>query len=100
MEITAFRVVQEAVTNAIRHASARRIEVSVRATFGGLEIAVRDDGTGFDARAALESPATGKALGLLGMQERARMLGGVMRIDSSTGRGTSVRVQIPLKVFA
>jgi signal transduction histidine kinase len=100
MEITAFRVVQEAVTNAIRHASARRIAVSVRAKFGGLEITISDDGRGFDARAALESPATGKSLGLLGMQERAKMLGGRMHIDSSTGNGTRVRVHIPMKVVA
>lgn len=100
MEITAFRVVQEAVTNVIRHASARRIQVGVRAESGELEITVTDDGRGFDARAALEAPATGKSLGLLGMQERAKMLGGLMRIDSSAGNGTRVRVHIPLKVMA
>jgi signal transduction histidine kinase/streptogramin lyase len=99
-EITAFRVTQEAVTNAIRHAAPRRIAVRVRAEFGGLEITVSDDGRGFDARAALEGPATGKSLGLLGMQERAKMLGGRIRIDSSPGAGTRVLVHIPLRVVA
>jgi len=96
-EITAFRVAQEAVTNAIRHAAARHIMVSVGARNGGLEIIVEDDGKGFDVRATLEGPATGKHLGLLGMQERARMLGGELDIASSTGRGTRVRMRIPME---
>jgi len=100
MEITAFRVAQEAVTNAIRHAAPHRIEVRVRAHSNGLEISVSDDGKGFDAKAAQEAPATGKMLGLLGMQERAKMLGGRVRIDSSPGKGTRVQVHIPLKVMA
>jgi len=96
-EITLFRVAQEAVTNAIRHAAARRVLVSVGARDGGLEIIVEDDGKGFDVRATLEGPATGKILGLLGMQERARMLGGDLDIDSSPGHGTRVRIRIPVE---
>ena len=88
---------QEAVTNAIRHAAARRIMVSVRARNGGLEIIVEDDGKGFDVRGTLDGPATGKHLGLLGMQERARMLGGELDIASSPGRGTRVRMRIPME---
>lgn len=96
MEITAFRVAQEAVTNAIRHAAARKVTVSIRSVDGVLAILVEDDGKGFDARGTLLGPATGKYLGLLGMQERARMLGGELELDSTPGRGTRVRLQLPL----
>ncbi|MGH9870414.1 MAG: sensor histidine kinase [Candidatus Polarisedimenticolia bacterium] len=99
-EITAFRVAQEAVTNAIRHAEARRIVVTLDSGVGGLEITVEDDGKGFDARSTLEGPATVKNLGLLGMQERARMIGGELGIESSPGRGTRVRIRIPVEAVA
>jgi signal transduction histidine kinase len=99
-EITAFRVAQEAVTNAIRHAEASRIAVNLRTDDGGLEIVVEDDGKGFDVRALLEGPATVKNLGLVGMQERARMIGGEMDIESRPDRGTRVRIRIPLEVPA
>src|SRR5262245_47488261 len=97
VEITAFRVAQEAVTNAIRHGAASRIVVGVSNGAGGLEITVEDDGKGFDARAAIEGPTTGKNLGLLGMQERARMLGGRFELESAPGKGTRVRIRIPLE---
>lgn len=93
--ITAFRVAQEAATNAIRHAEARRIHVGVREHDGGVEIRVEDDGRGFDVRSTLEDPVTGRNLGLLGMQERARILGGEFHLDSAPGRGTRVRMWIP-----
>jgi signal transduction histidine kinase/ligand-binding sensor domain-containing protein len=93
--ITAFRVAQEAVTNAIRHADAKRVGVTLTERDGGLEIRVEDDGKGFDVRAALEDPVTGKNLGLLGMQERARILGGRFDLESAPGAGTRVRLWIP-----
>jgi signal transduction histidine kinase/ligand-binding sensor domain-containing protein len=99
-EITVFRVAQEAVTNAIRHADPTRIAVTLRTGGGGLEIIVEDDGKGFDVRATLDGAATVKNLGLLGMQERARMIGGEMSIESAPGRGTQVRIRIPLEVAA
>ncbi len=99
-EITVFRLAQEAVTNAIRHAEAARIAVNLRADGDGLEIVVEDDGKGFDVRALLEGPATVKNLGLVGMQERARMIGGELGIESAPGRGTRVRIRIPLEVPA
>jgi len=95
IEIHAFRVVQEAVTNAVRHAAASRIAVGVERRDGGLLLEVRDDGRGFDVTKAMESTA-GKALGLLGMHERIRSLGGTIAIDSAPARGTVVRARIPL----
>jgi signal transduction histidine kinase/ligand-binding sensor domain-containing protein len=97
-EIAAFRVVQEAVTNVIRHADASLATVTIGQSGGGLELAVRDDGVGFDLRATMERAAAGKALGLLGMQERVRMLDGEIRIDSQPGRGTHIRVSLPVAV--
>jgi signal transduction histidine kinase/ligand-binding sensor domain-containing protein len=97
-EIAAFRVVQEAVTNVIRHADASRVEVAIGQSDGGLELAVKDDGVGFDLRATMERAAAGKAIGLLGMQERVRMLGGEIRIDSRPGQGTKIRVSLPVAV--
>ena len=97
VEIVAFRVAQEAVTNVLRHASARRAVVTINRRGGWLEIEVEDDGKGFDVRSTMEEPATGKILGLLGMQERVRMLDGEFEIESTPGTGTRVRVRLPLE---
>jgi signal transduction histidine kinase len=96
IEISAFRMVQEAVTNVVRHARARRVIVSVERGEGCLELAVQDDGAGFDAASALDGAATGKALGLLGMQERVQILGGTFELRSQPGEGTRVRAALPL----
>ena len=62
---------------------------------GDLELTVQDDGRGFDLRDTMEGP-TAKALGLLGMQERVHTMGGKVEIDSVRGRGTEVRVRVPV----
>ena len=98
VEIATFRVAQEAVTNVIRHAGADRATVTVRAGLGQVEVRVRDNGRGFDVRDTLNGGVTGKALGLLGIQERVTMLGGELEIDSGAGRGTEVRARIPIEV--
>jgi two-component system sensor histidine kinase UhpB len=94
--ITAFRIVQEAVNNTLRHASAERITVSVRADANRLLLSVRDDGRGFDVAEALRGAATGRHLGLLGMRERVEALGGRLEIDSTAGHGTEIRASVPL----
>ncbi len=98
VEITAFRVAQEAVTNAIRHARSKKIEVDVEPVNGAILIQVEDHGQGFDVQRTVEGPATGKSIGLLGMQERARMLGGELQLDSAPGRGTRVWLRLPLEM--
>ncbi len=95
IETHAFRVVQEAVTNVIRHAAASRVHVRLERRGDDLLLAVRDDGRGFDVTRAMDS-SPGRALGLLGMHERVRSLGGEIAIDSRSGRGTEVRASIPL----
>jgi signal transduction histidine kinase len=94
-----FRVAQEAVTNVIRHAKARTVHVGLRLTDGELQLTVRDDGAGFDVPQARRRASRGGSLGLLGMQERAQLVGGRMEIDSAPGRGTEVRVRFPVAAF-
>jgi signal transduction histidine kinase/streptogramin lyase len=94
--ITAFRIVQEAVNNTLRHAAAERITVSVRADANRLLLSVRDDGRGFEVAEALHRAATGGHLGLLGMRERVEALGGRLEIDSTAGQGTEIRASVPL----
>ena len=81
-----FRVTQEALRNVARHARARTVKVSMRALDGGLQLAVRDDGAGFDPALQRERPS----LGLASMRERVRLLGGELDIESAPGQGTNI----------
>lgn len=87
----AFRIVQESLTNIVRHGHASRAGVRARHVAGELHLEITDNGRGMDRT----SSGRGR-LGLIGMQERARMLGGVVDIDSAPERGTSVRACLPL----
>jgi two-component system sensor histidine kinase UhpB len=97
-EIAAFRLIQEAVTNTIRHANATRVDISVRQRNGQLVLIVTDDGQGFDVRDTMERASSGKALGLLGMQERVSVLDGEVEIDSAPGQPTEVRIRMPVEI--
>jgi signal transduction histidine kinase len=90
-----FRVAQEAVNNALRHARARRITVSLARRAGGLDLVVSDDGIGFDPETARHSASTGEHLGLLGMNERVRAAGGTLEIDATPGRGCRITAWVP-----
>ena len=87
------RVTQEALRNVGRHAKARTVDVALRPLDGGLQLAVHDDGVGFDAALQRATPH----LGLASMRERVQLLGGELDIDSAPGRGTTVLVWVPLK---
>ena len=87
-----FRIVQEAVTNVLRHARASTLEVVLAFDPGGVSVTVRDDGAGFDPGAR---PIRSRRLGLTSMRERARALGGRLTIESAPGEGTTVRVEVP-----
>ncbi|MFQ5410289.1 MAG: GAF domain-containing sensor histidine kinase, partial [Anaerolineales bacterium] len=95
VEVTCFRVVQEALTNVIRHARASRVNVSLEHVDEELVVSVEDDGVGFDVEASTNRAAQGASVGLLGMQERVLQHGGVIEIASSTGRGTRINARIP-----
>lgn len=86
---TAFRCVQEALTNVVRHASASSVRIRVRCERGRLEVEVHDDGVGTDA------PAPG-GVGLVGMRERAEMVGGTFGFSSRAGAGCTVHLSLPV----
>lgn len=92
IETTCYRVVQEAMTNITRHAEASRVEVELVVSDGNVRIEVRDDGRGFDPNAERTRPSRG----LVGMRERAELLGGRLDLDSAPGEGTTVRAVVPL----
>jgi len=90
------QVVREAVGNAVRHGQPGRIDIQVAGDDGTLRISVADDGRGFDTAAA--DPAAPGHFGLIGMHERARRLGGVLRIQSAPGEGTRLVLEVPRRV--
>jgi two-component system, NarL family, sensor histidine kinase UhpB len=96
VETTCFRIAQEALTNVVRHAQARAVEVELSQANGTLQLVVRDDGKGFDVPAARRRAAQGGSQGLLSMQERVALAAGDLEIDSALGRGTTIRARIPL----
>ena len=95
VEVACFRAVQEALTNAARHAGARHVWVDLRQQDEEVELVVRDDGVGFDLAEARRRGVGGLSLGLLGMQERIALLGGQFEIDTAPGRGTILRIRLP-----
>jgi signal transduction histidine kinase/HAMP domain-containing protein len=96
IELAAFRIVQEAVSNSARHARPAQVEVHVTAPDGRLRLEIDDDGVGFDVVEVAARARTGEAVGLEGMRERAEIAGGTFRVDSVPGRGTRVVAEIPL----
>ena len=93
-ETALYRIVQEALTNALRHARPRRIAVEVREEGPHIRAVVRDDGHGFDVAAAWAERGD-RGLGLIGMRERAEALGGTLEIRSTPGAGTEVCAMVP-----
>jgi signal transduction histidine kinase len=90
-ETAIYRVVQEALTNVVKHASAKSISIVVTTADGMVRTMIEDDGVGFAFGAVRE-----EALGLVGMRERALLLGGRFDVESSPGRGTTIVAEIPL----
>ena len=87
-----FRVLQEALRNAVRHSGARQVEVELWGTPDEIHLAVSDRGVGFDSKAAKESPG----LGLVSMEERLKLLKGSISIESQPNRGTTIHARLPL----
>ena len=95
VEIAVFRIAQEAISNIARHAHATRAALSLRVNSGELRVLIEDDGVGI--RDDWRNGANGhRPLGLLGMQERAALLGGVLTIEPRAPRGTRVLLRVPL----
>ena len=96
LETVCYRVVQEAITNALRHAEPVHLLIRLRLDAGKLELSVSDDGRGFDPEAALERSAGGESLGLLGMRERVSLVSGELSIISAPGAGAVIKASFPL----
>jgi two-component system, NarL family, sensor histidine kinase UhpB len=90
-EIAVFRIAQEALANIARHADATEVRVGLRTGEGGVELTVCDDGRGFQPG----QPPAGSGLGLGGMAERARLVGGELTIESRPGFGTELSLRVP-----
>jgi PAS domain S-box-containing protein len=95
VETVCFRIVQEALTNILRHAQAQHVWIELRYRDGNVQLLVRDDGVGFDVEAVCAETAYGKSSGLLGMRERAQLIGGHVQVVSLKGVGTEIRAVFP-----
>ena len=95
IETSAFRIVQEALTNVARYAAVDHADLRALVTEGVLTIQIKDRGAGFDVDFALNAH---RSIGLAGMRERARLLNGSLTIDSSPGKGTSITARLPLEL--
>jgi signal transduction histidine kinase len=89
---TVYRLVQESLTNAVKHSGADRVSVEVRGTGTDLSVTVRDDGSGFGPQDRGDG-----GFGLVGMEERVSLVGGRLDLDSAPGRGTTVRARLPAR---
>jgi signal transduction histidine kinase len=97
LETTLFRVIQEALTNAARHAKAKHVDVALDWD-AQVTLRIADDGQGFDLREAAAQAKGGQHLGLWSMRERIEQLGGRLQIDSQPGTGTTIQATVPLNV--
>jgi two-component system sensor histidine kinase UhpB len=90
---TLFRIVQEALTNVVRHAAATRVTIRARRQDDSIVIEIDDNGKGLDAEGLLD----GESWGILGMHERTRHFGGELKINGVAGSGTSIVLRMPLE---
>lgn len=93
--ITVFRAIQEALANVREHSGASLVEVRVRARRSAIEVQIADDGMGFEVERALAKAVQRGRLGLVGIAERVRMLGGVFQVESSPGGPTTLKFSLP-----
>ena len=103
VEVAAYRIAQEALSNVVRHAHATRAHIELIHRSDGLRLVVTDDGAGFEARDARENIArlragqeTGSGLGMLGMRERALLIGAHLSVESAPGSGTRITLDAPV----
>jgi signal transduction histidine kinase len=89
IKVCVYRLVQEALNNAASHASTKTAKVTVTQASDKINVEIADNGSGFDA-------VRSRGMGILGMEERVKRLGGTLTIDSGPGRGTTVKAELPL----
>jgi signal transduction histidine kinase len=93
IETTAYRIIQEALTNVIRHSKVKLAIVRIQIDEGTLWIQVQDDGEGFDYQTAIRASSS---MGLMSMLERAQLVGGVFSVQTAPGEGTNITCRLPL----
>jgi signal transduction histidine kinase len=96
IQIALFRIIQEAVNNIRRHAKANKIEVAIKFSDDSIEIAIKDNGIGFEMPDFIGDSASRGKLGVVGMNERAHLIGGNFNVDSQVGKGTIISVRVPI----
>jgi two-component system sensor histidine kinase UhpB len=97
IETALYRIVQEALTNTAKYASATKVLVSIAEEDGAVRASISDNGKGFDAQTVLKMPWQERGLGLAGMHERSSLLDGTLLISTEPGNGTTIEVALPLK---
>lgn len=95
IETACFRVAQEALNNVVKHAGATRVSIELHADTDGLNLKIEDNGCGFAIEDKLHEASDGQTFGLLGLQERAKLVGGELTINSHPGVGTRIEAQFP-----
>ena len=100
LEAACYRIAQEAINNATRHARPRKIRVCIDCDDKLLQLAIQDDGSGFDEAEARQRAIKGGSLGLVSMEERAELAGGRLRVRSRPGGGTTISAVFPVKAKA
>ncbi len=100
VESAYFRIAQEALTNAMRHAEAAHVSLALRVQDGTVDLIVRDDGCGFNVAETLDAVESGRSLGLMSMRERAHLIGGTFEMRAEPGKGTEIRVRTPVPTGA
>lgn len=97
VDVTLFRVVQEALTNIVKHSQASQANVLLKESGPCLQVEIFDNGIGFDPSSVLGSANLEKGIGLVSMRERVELLGGDMIVRSELGKGTTISVRVPVK---
>jgi signal transduction histidine kinase len=97
LELALYRLAQEGLSNVRRHASATRVDMALRYASGAVTLSLSDNGSGFTMPEDISSLVTTGKLGLMGIHERARLLGGIAHITSQPEQGTTIQVSIPIK---
>lgn len=96
LNVTLFRLIQEAITNVAKHAQSDQVIISLDFSAEKITACIKDFGQGFDVKAALESP--GEHFGLIGIKERVEMFSGQLKINSQLGKGTTIKFIIPCRL--
>ena len=96
IEVSLFRVIQEAINNIGKHTNAKHAHIRLARQDSKVSVMISDDGKGFNADRVMESSVHGNNVGLLGMQERVRLLNGSIQIHSQEGAGTEISIDIPI----